>query len=214
MKHSFLRINTLSAVLLAMTAQVMAQEPTPPYLDDNQPIEVRVEDALSRMTLKEKIAIIHAQSKFSSPGCPRLGIPELWMSDGPHGVRMEFVWDNWDHADWTNDSCTAYPALTCLAATFNPELAFKYGNAIGQEARYREKDVILGPGVNIYRTPLSGRNFEYMGEDPLSVVPHGCPLCKRYATKWCRRLLETLCLEQSRERPRQNQRRGKRPGFI
>ena len=166
MKHSFLRINTLSAVLLAMTAQVMAQEPTPPYLDDNQPIEVRVEDALSRMTLKEKIAIIHAQSKFSSPGCPRLGIPELWMSDGPHGVRMEFVWDNWDHADWTNDSCTAYPALTCLAATFNPELAFKYGNAIGQEARYREKDVILGPGVNIYRTPLSGRNFEYMGEDP------------------------------------------------
>ena len=176
MKHSFLRINTLSAVLLAMTAQVMAQEPTPPYLDDNQPIEVRVEDALSRMTLKEKIAIIHAQSKFSSPGCPRLGIPELWMSDGPHGVRMEFVWDNWDHADWTNDSCTAYPALTCLAATFNPELAFKYGNAIGQEARYREKDVILGPGVNIYRTPLSGRNFEYMGEDPYlssrMVVPY------------------------------------------
>lgn len=176
MKHSFLRINTLSAVLLAMTAQVMAQEPTPPYLDDNQPIEVRVEDALSHMTLKEKIAIIHAQSKFSSPGCPRLGIPELWMSDGPHGVRMEFVWDNWDHADWTNDSCTAYPALTCLAATFNPELAFKYGNAIGQEARYREKDVILGPGVNIYRTPLSGRNFEYMGEDPYlssrMVVPY------------------------------------------
>ena len=176
MKHSFLRINSLSAVLLAMTAQVMAQEPTPPYLDDNQPIEVRVEDALSRMTLKEKIAIIHAQSKFSSPGCSRLGIPELWMSDGPHGVRMEFVWDNWDHADWTNDSCTAYPALTCLAATFNPELAFKYGNAIGQEARYREKDVILGPGVNIYRTPLSGRNFEYMGEDPYlssrMVVPY------------------------------------------
>lgn len=98
------------------------------------------------------------------------------MSDGPHGVRMEFVWDNWDHADWTNDSCTAYPALTCLAATFNPELAFKYGNAIGQEARYREKDVILGPGVNIYRTPLSGRNFEYMGEDPYlssrMVVPY------------------------------------------
>ena len=89
---------------------------------------------------------------------------------------MEFVWDNWDHADWTNDSCTAYPALTCLAATFNPKLAFRYGNAIGQEARYRKKDIILGPGVNIYRTPLSGRNFEYMGEDPYlssrMVVPY------------------------------------------
>ena len=177
MKHSLLRISNFSVILLlALATRLMAQEPTPAYLDDNQPIEVRIEDALSRMTLKEKIAIIHAQSKFSAPGCPRLGIPELWLSDGPHGVRMEFVWDNWDHADWTNDSCTAYPALTCLAATFNPNLAFKYGNAIGQEARYREKDVILGPGVNIYRTPLSGRNFEYMGEDPYlssrMVVPY------------------------------------------
>lgn len=176
MKQILLRIGTLSALVLALAARVVAQEPVPAYLDDNQPIEVRIEDALSRMTLKEKIDMIHAQSKFSAPGCPRLGIPELWLSDGPHGVRMEFVWDNWDHADWTNDSCTAYPALTCLAATFNPKLAFRYGNAIGQEARYRKKDIILGPGVNIYRTPLSGRNFEYMGEDPYlssrMVVPY------------------------------------------
>ena len=176
MKQILLKIGTLSALVLALAARVVAQEPVPAYLDDNQPIEVRIEDALSRMTLKEKIDMIHAQSKFSAPGCPRLGIPELWLSDGPHGVRMEFVWDNWDHADWTNDSCTAYPALTCLAATFNPKLAFRYGNAIGQEARYRKKDIILGPGVNIYRTPLSGRNFEYMGEDPYlssrMVVPY------------------------------------------
>ena len=118
----------------------------------------------------------HAQSKFSTPGCPRLGIPEIWMSDGPHGVRMEFVWDDWQHAHWTNDSCTAYPALTCLAATFNPELSYRYGKALGEEARFRRKDIILGPGVNIYRTPLSGRNFEYMGEDPylssVMVVPY------------------------------------------
>ena len=163
-------------MLLTLTSRSLAQEPLPVYLDDSQPVEARIEDALSRMTLKEKIAIIHAQSKFSAPGCPRLGIPELWLSDGPHGVRMEFVWDDWNHADWTNDSCTAYPALTCLAATFNPDLAFRYGNAIGQEARYRKKDIILGPGVNIYRTPLSGRNFEYMGEDPYlssrMVVPY------------------------------------------
>lgn len=119
------------------------------------------------MTLSEKIAMIHAQSKFSTPGCPRLGIPEIWMSDGPHGVRMEFTWDDWEYANWTNDSCTAMPALTCLAATFNPELARRYGTAVGAEARFRKKDIILGPGVNICRTPLGGRNFEYFGEDPM-----------------------------------------------
>ena len=148
----------------------------PVYLDETKPVDERIEDALSRMTLEEKIAMCHAQSKFSTPGCPRLGIPEIWMSDGPHGVRMEFVWDDWQHAHWTNDSCTAYPALTCLAATFNPELSYRYGQALGEEARFRRKDIILGPGVNIYRTPLSGRNFEYMGEDPylssVMVVPY------------------------------------------
>ena len=148
----------------------------PVYLDETKPVDERIEDALSRMTLEEKIAMCHAQSKFSTPGCPRLGIPEIWMSDGPHGVRMEFVWDDWQHAHWTNDSCTAYPALTCLAATFNPELSYRYGKALGEEARFRRKDIILGPGVNIYRNPLSGRNFEYMGEDPylssVMVVPY------------------------------------------
>ncbi|MBP3430832.1 MAG: glycoside hydrolase family 3 protein, partial [Barnesiella sp.] len=148
----------------------------PVYLDETKPVDERIEDALSRMTLEEKITMCHAQSKFSTPGCPRLGIPEIWMSDGPHGVRMEFVWDDWQHAHWTNDSCTAYPALTCLAATFNPELSYRYGKALGEEARFRRKDIILGPGVNIYRTPLSGRNFEYMGEDPylssVMVVPY------------------------------------------
>lgn len=139
---------------------------TPVYLDDSQPIEARVKDALSRMTLEEKVALCHAQSKFSSAGVPRLGIPEVWMSDGPHGVRAEINWNDWGYANWTNDSITAFPALTCLAATWNPEMSAKYGKAIGEEARYREKDVLLGPGVNIYRTPLNGRNFEYMGEDP------------------------------------------------
>lgn len=169
-KIVFLLIVFIEGALL----EVFSQQPV--YLDDTKPIEVRIDDALSRMTLEEKIAMCHAQSKFSTPGCPRLGIPEIWMSDGPHGVRMEFVWDDWAHAHWTNDSCTAYPALTCLAATFNPELSYRYGKALGEEARYRGKDIILGPGVNIYRTPLSGRNFEYMGEDPflssVMVVPY------------------------------------------
>lgn len=146
------------------------------YLDPEAPIEERVEDALARMTVPEKIAIIHAQSKFSSPGVPRLGIPELWCTDGPHGIRPEVLWDEWEQAGWTNDSCVAYPALTCLAATWNPRMSALYGKSIGEEARYREKDVLLGPGVNIYRTPLNGRNFEYMGEDPYlssrMVVPY------------------------------------------
>lgn len=160
MKKHFLTTLLFACSVAALTAQ------TPVYLDDSQPIERRVKDALSRMTLEEKVALCHAQSKFSSPGVPRLGIPELWMSDGPHGVRAEINWNDWGYARWTNDSITAFPALTCLAATWNPEMSAIYGKAIGEEARYREKDVLLGPGVNIYRTPLNGRNFEYMGEDP------------------------------------------------
>lgn len=146
------------------------------YLDVNQPIEKRVENALSLMTLDEKVAMCHAQSTFSSKGVPRLGIPDVDMSDGPHGVRAEVKWDGWVEAGWTNDSCLAFPALTCLAATFNPRLSHSYGVALGEEARYRNKEIILGPGVNIYRTPLNGRNFEYMGEDPYlaskMVVPY------------------------------------------
>lgn len=160
--------------LVTWTAPAVAQ--TPVYLDDSQPIEARVQDALGRMTLKEKVRLSYAQSKFSSPGVPRLGIPELYWNDGPHGVRMEINWNDWNHAGWTNDSITAFPALTALAATWNPDMSAIYGKSISEEALYREKDVMLGPGVNIYRTPLNGRNFEYMGEDPylasVMVVPY------------------------------------------
>lgn len=155
---------------------VYAQKTKPIYLNESQPIEKRIEDALSRMTLQEKIAMIHAQSKFSSPGVPRLGIPEVWTTDGPHGIRTEVLWDEWKQAGWSNDSCMAFPALTCLASSWDKTLSKLYGNAIGEEARYRNKTVLLGPGVNIYRSPLNGRNFEYMGEDPYlasqMVVPY------------------------------------------
>lgn len=162
--------------LSLFSAVAVAQNRQPLYLDESQPIEVRVQDALSRMTLEEKVKLCTAQSKFSSHGVPRLGIPEIWMSDGPHGVREEIQWDSWGNAGFTNDSCTAFPALTCLAATWNPEMSALYGKNIGEEARYREKDILLGPGCNIYRTPLNGRNFEYLGEDPclasVMVVPY------------------------------------------
>ena len=148
----------------------------PVYLNPNAPVEERVEDALSRMTMEEKVGMTTAQSKFSSRGVPRLGIPEVWHTDGPHGIRPEVLWDEWDQAGWTNDSCTAFPALINLAATWDKEMSLLYGRSIGEEARYRKKDILLGPGVNICRTPLNGRNFEYMGEDPFlagkMVVPY------------------------------------------
>ncbi|MBO5806193.1 MAG: glycoside hydrolase family 3 C-terminal domain-containing protein [Tidjanibacter sp.] len=166
---------TLLALLVTLVA-CCEQTNVPTYLNPNAPLEERVEDALSRMTIQEKIDIIHAQSKFSSPGVARLGIPELWCTDGPHGIRPDVLWDEWEQAGCTNDSCVAYPALTALAATWNREASALYGKSIGEEARYREKDVLLGPGVNIYRSPLNGRNFEYMGEDPYlaaqMVVPY------------------------------------------
>ena len=155
----------ISTLLLMMTTNVQARQ-LPTYLDESKPVEERIEDALSRMTLDEKIAVIHAQSKFSSPGVKRLGFPDFWTDDGPHGVRPDVLWDEWVQAGQSNDSCVAFPALTCLAATWNPEMARIYGENLGEEALYRDKDMILGPGVNIYRTPLGGRNFEYMGEDP------------------------------------------------
>ena len=165
----------LSVCLLALVLPLGAQQ-KPVYLDETKGLEERVEDALGRLTLEEKVTLLHAQSKFSSAGVARLGIPEIWTTDGPHGIRPEVLWDKWEQAGWTNDSCVAFPALTCLAATWNPDMAQLYGRSIGEEARYRNKAVLLGPGVNIYRTPLNGRNFEYMGEDPYlasrMVVPY------------------------------------------
>ncbi len=168
-----MRVISLSFIISHFS---FSEAQTPVYLDETKPVEQRIDDALQRMTLDEKIRVIHAQSKFSAPGVPRLGFPDLWTDDGPHGVRPDVLWDEWVQAGQTNDSCVAFPALTCLAATWNPLMARLYGESLGEEALYRHKSVILGPGVNILRTPLNGRNFEYMGEDPLlasrMVVPY------------------------------------------
>ena len=173
MTIKYLLIVTTIVATLACTQK---NNGIPVYKDLSAPLEERVLDALSRMTTEEKVALTHAQSKFSSAGVPRLGIPELWHTDGPHGIRPEVLWDEWDQAGWTNDSCTAFPALVNLAATWDRELSLLYGRSIGEEARYREKDILLGPGINMGRTPLNGRTFEYMGEDPFLasrlVVPY------------------------------------------
>lgn len=166
----------LAMVMAASALTMSAQKAKPLYLDTTAPLEQRVQDALKRMTVHEKIQVLHAQSKFTSAGVPRLGIRQLNMDDGPHGVREELEWNSWAPAKWTNDSIVAFPSLTCLAATWNPDLSAAYGNAVSEEFAFRYKDIMLGPGVNIARTPLNGRAFEYMGEDPYlagrMVVPY------------------------------------------
>ncbi len=135
------------------------------YLDAKKPIDVRVADLLGRLTLEEKDSLVHAQANFSVAGVPRLGISELWMDDGPMGVRAESG-EGFRSAGRSNDFATAMPATLGLAATFDPDLARAYGAVIGQEAKQRGKNIMLGPSLNIQRTPLGGRSFEYMGEDP------------------------------------------------
>ncbi|MCC8132717.1 MAG: glycoside hydrolase family 3 C-terminal domain-containing protein [Tannerellaceae bacterium] len=136
------------------------------FYEKDPKVEKRIENLIKRMTLKEKVGMLHGNSKFYVSGVPRLGIPEWSLSDGPHGVRAEINRHDWAYAGWTNDSATYFPTGTAFAAAWNPELAYRRGEVLGEEARAREKDVLLGPGVNIIRSPLNGRNFEYMSEDP------------------------------------------------
>lgn len=132
--------------------------------------EKKIEELLCEMTLEEKVSLCHANSKFTVAAIERLGISELSLSDGPHGVRSEIAKHDWSCLNREEDRCTYLPTETALAATFNPVLARRFGETLGSEARYREKDIILGPGVNIIRTPLCGRNFEYMSEDPCVIA--------------------------------------------
>jgi beta-glucosidase len=166
MRVHLLRAGVISFALAWSTASITGAEKQPIYLDASQPIETRVNDLLSRLTLEEKISLIHADSKFTTAAIPRLGLPRRWLDDGPHGVREDIGPDTWASAGRTDDFATAMPVGICLAATWDPELGYREGEAIGQEARARHKDIMLGPGVNILRTPLCGRNFEYLGEDP------------------------------------------------
>jgi beta-glucosidase len=159
-------------VVLSATCSILlsshshAQEQRALYLDITKPIDTRVEDLLSRMTLEEKLSLVHADSKFTSAAITRLGLPRRWLSDGPHGVREDVGPDTWIPAGRTDDFASFMPALVGLAATWNSDLATAYGKVIGEEARQRGKQIMLGPGMNIMRTPLNGRNFEYPGEDP------------------------------------------------
>ncbi|MGH8022151.1 MAG: glycoside hydrolase family 3 protein [Limisphaerales bacterium] len=154
-----------SFLLLSQAGNLRAADARALYLDPHQPIEARVNDLLSRMTLEEKVSLVHADSVFTTAGVPRLRIPERYFSDGPLGVR-ETLGPQYQPLGLGNDYSTAMPAGICLAATWDTNIARAEGQAIGEEARARGKDIMLGPALDIYRTPLGGRNFEYFGEDP------------------------------------------------
>jgi len=155
----------LSAALLLMIGITNAQQKAKAAEDQ----EEKIRTLISQMTLQEKVSLLHGNSKFYVSAIKRLGIPELALSDGPHGVRAEINRDNWAYAGWTNDSATCFPPGTALAASWNPGLAYERGLVLGEEARYRKKDILLGPGINIIRSPLCGRNFEYLSEDPFLI---------------------------------------------
>jgi beta-glucosidase len=161
-----LRAIRMIPLLAGVLAAPLPAQEKPAYLDRALPVERRIDDLLGRMTLEEKVAMVHASGEFRAGGVPRLGVPYLWTDDGPQGVREETKLDSWDLAGRTDDYVTAMPVGMNLAASWNPELAEACGSVIGQEACARGKHVILGPALNIMRTPLCGRTYDYFGEDP------------------------------------------------
>ncbi|MCL1066432.1 glycoside hydrolase family 3 C-terminal domain-containing protein [Shewanella olleyana] len=158
--------NTSKTIELSHALSVLSQSEQQRLQSRLSKVESEIERLLTQLTLEEKVSLVHAGGKFHIPAIERLTIHEMWMSDGPHGVRYEIDRNSWAPAGWTNDYSTYLPPLTAVAASWDPQMASLHGNVLGAEARHRNKDLILGPGVNLARLPLYGRNFEYMGEDP------------------------------------------------
>ena len=126
----------------------------------------KIDGIISRMTLEEKINMLHAKHMFVSAGIERLGIADMKYADGPFGIREEMQPDGWMPLGWVNDKATFFPTGSALAATWSPELAYAYGAALAKEAQLRGKDMLLGPAINIQRIPTGGRTYEYLSEDP------------------------------------------------
>ncbi|HLP03829.1 MAG TPA: glycoside hydrolase family 3 N-terminal domain-containing protein, partial [Paludibacter sp.] len=178
-----MKINLFKMKLLLSALVVTSAMQAQSSAGNDAAMEKKIQSLIKKMTLQEKVGLLHANSKFYVSGVKRLGIPELALSDGPHGVRAEINRDNWAYAGWTNDSSTCFPPGTALAASWNPKLAYERGIVLGEEARFRKKDVLLGPGVNIIRSPLCGRNFEYMSEDPVLISSMAVPYIKALQSK-------------------------------
>lgn len=171
MKNKILRLSAFMAFVVFTTGKNYGQNSAPAQKayagkEIGTGFDAKIDKLISQMTLEEKIGMLHGNSMFTSGGVKRLGIPELKMADGPLGVREEISRDNWSPAGLTNDFATYYPAGGGLAATWNVEMAHKFGTSLGEELRARDKDMLLSPAINIVRTPLGGRTYEYMSEDP------------------------------------------------
>jgi beta-glucosidase len=156
----FMKYTIACIIVLFLFGKVSAQSKSETAL------KTKINSIIRKMTLEEKIAMLHGNALFSSAGVPRLGIPELTCDDGPLGVREEIKRFDWASANWTTDSATFLPNGSAIAATWNPLMANKYGVVIGEEANARKKNVMLAPAFNICRMPLCGRTYEYYSEDP------------------------------------------------
>ena len=136
------------------------------YDDPLMQNEKRISEIIGKMTLEEKIEMLHGKHYFTSEGVAAQGIADMNYADGPFGIREEMEPLSWNPLHWTTDSATFFPTGSALAATWSPELAYKYGTGMAREARLRGKDMILGPAINIQRIPTGGRTYEYLSEDP------------------------------------------------
>lgn len=171
-KMIYLPVFMAFALLTSCKKDAKSENSTAVQTEEHQGKEIssefdaEIDKLISQMTLEEKIGMLHGNSMFSTGAVERLGIPELKMADGPLGVREEISRDNWAPAGLTNDFATYYPAGGALAATWDAEMAYTFGNSLGQEMRARDKDMLLSPAINMVRTPLGGRTYEYMSEDP------------------------------------------------
>jgi beta-glucosidase len=177
MPHLSLRFATAIGATLLLASPYLGSAQSAPTKQTTAPAnrqtallthEAQITALLKQLTLEEKVHLIHANSAFAAGGIPRLNIPEIMTSDGPHGVRPE-QGRNWKPPVGADDASTYMPTNNTLASTWNPTLGYAYGTVLGSEANERGKDIILGPGINIMRAPLNGRNFEYLSEDPYLV---------------------------------------------
>ncbi|MDE6467727.1 MAG: glycoside hydrolase family 3 C-terminal domain-containing protein, partial [Muribaculaceae bacterium] len=151
----------MRTLILPITLSVALAAGAQVYKDASAPVDARVEDLLGRMTLEEKIDYIGGYKGFYIRGVERLGIPEIKLTDGPVGT----------HKDGRS---TAYPAGVLSASTWNRDLVYELGKQLGRDSRARAVHVLLGPGVNILRAPMCGRNFEYFTEDPYLNAETAC----------------------------------------